>query len=281
MILVALLACMAVATAIALGGALVVTRAIVAEGRRVDKSIKRLAERRAAAKFTPASLVQLRAAGQTKRNPPQQALPRCREATEAARRALQVYGCGACGPRGFYGTTDAHLALERELAAFFQCEAAALYSSAYLAVTGTVAALLTMPEYASMLSVPLDHGCAALDDACALAPRSTRVMRRHDHMVAVNRGVIVAVSDKQAPLGLECARVRIVFDRFDMHGLEGMFDLCVGSLAPLGCVGGFVVGERRLVEAQRLAAPGYVFSAALPAYLVEGARAAIRQRMKS
>jgi serine palmitoyltransferase len=36
----------------------------------------------------------------------------------AARTALEFYGCGSCGPRGFYGTIDQHLKIEAEIAEF-------------------------------------------------------------------------------------------------------------------------------------------------------------------
>lgn len=35
---------------------------------------------------------------------------------------LRTYGCGSCGPRGFYGTVDLHLELENALADFFNVE---------------------------------------------------------------------------------------------------------------------------------------------------------------
>ena len=37
---------------------------------------------------------------------------------KAANDALDKYGCGSCGPRGFYGTIDQHLILEGDLAKF-------------------------------------------------------------------------------------------------------------------------------------------------------------------
>ena len=42
--------------------------------------------------------------------------------------ALALYGVGACGPRGFYGTIDAHLTLERRIARFMASEEAIVYS---------------------------------------------------------------------------------------------------------------------------------------------------------
>ena len=37
---------------------------------------------------------------------------------EVAKEALDFYGCGSCGPRGFYGTIDKHLDFEKEIALF-------------------------------------------------------------------------------------------------------------------------------------------------------------------
>jgi len=54
--------------------------------------------------------------------------------------ALERYGCGACGPRGFYGTVDPHLALEEEMTKFMGVEGAILYSDGASGVSSTVAA---------------------------------------------------------------------------------------------------------------------------------------------
>jgi serine palmitoyltransferase len=37
---------------------------------------------------------------------------------DTSRSALEFYGCGSCGPRGFYGTMDLHLKFETEIAKF-------------------------------------------------------------------------------------------------------------------------------------------------------------------
>ena len=41
---------------------------------------------------------------------------------EVAQAALDKYGCGSCGPRGFYGTIDVHLKIEEEIAKFLGTE---------------------------------------------------------------------------------------------------------------------------------------------------------------
>ncbi len=59
---------------------------------------------------------------------------------EASIQALTKYGCGSCGPRGFYGTIDAHLHLENAMSTFLQTDNAILYSDGAAASTSTVAA---------------------------------------------------------------------------------------------------------------------------------------------
>jgi serine palmitoyltransferase len=58
----------------------------------------------------------------------------------ASRLALDKYGCGSCGPRGFYGTIDVHLQLEQAIADFTETHGAIMYSDGASAVTSTIAA---------------------------------------------------------------------------------------------------------------------------------------------
>ena len=42
-----------------------------------------------------------------------------KEVLEASERTIKEYAVGSCGPRGFYGTMDIHLNLERALSDYF------------------------------------------------------------------------------------------------------------------------------------------------------------------
>lgn len=44
-----------------------------------------------------------------------------------ARETVERYGVGSCGPRGFYGTFDVHLELEKALADFMGQEEGIIY----------------------------------------------------------------------------------------------------------------------------------------------------------
>uniref|UniRef100_A0A914RL57 Serine palmitoyltransferase 1 n=1 Tax=Parascaris equorum TaxID=6256 RepID=A0A914RL57_PAREQ len=61
-----------------------------------------------------------------------------------AKQTILKYGIGSCGPRGFYGTVDVHLDLEKQLAEFLGCEEAVLYSYAFAAVASAI------PAYAKL-----------------------------------------------------------------------------------------------------------------------------------
>lgn len=45
-----------------------------------------------------------------------------------AEKALDKFTCGSCGPRGFYGTTEAHLELENAIAEFMSVPESITYS---------------------------------------------------------------------------------------------------------------------------------------------------------
>ncbi|XP_063727642.1 serine palmitoyltransferase 1-like [Symsagittifera roscoffensis] len=66
----------------------------------------------------------------------------CKRIEEASVTALKKYGVGSCGPRGFYGSIDAHISLEkeRELAHFMGVEEAILYSYGFATVASAIAA---------------------------------------------------------------------------------------------------------------------------------------------
>lgn len=59
---------------------------------------------------------------------------------DAARKALEKYGCGSCGPRGFYGTIDQHLMIEDAVAKFMGTEQAISYSDGASTVSSTIPA---------------------------------------------------------------------------------------------------------------------------------------------
>jgi serine palmitoyltransferase len=58
----------------------------------------------------------------------------------ASTEAMKKYGCGSCGPRGFYGTIDTHLQLEDSISKFTYTDGAIMYSDGASTCSSTVAA---------------------------------------------------------------------------------------------------------------------------------------------
>jgi serine palmitoyltransferase len=81
---------------------------------------------------------------------------------EVSLAALEKYGCGSCGPRGFYGSVDQHLFVEQAVASFMGTQEAILYSDGSTAVSSTIPAfskkgdLLIVDE---ACSEPILTGC--------------------------------------------------------------------------------------------------------------------------
>jgi 8-amino-7-oxononanoate synthase len=88
----------------------------------------------------------------------------------AAAAAARAWGTGATGSRLVTGTTELHVELERELAAFCDAPGALVFSSGYLANLAAVTALAAaLDDGGGVLLVSDERNHASLIDACRLA----------------------------------------------------------------------------------------------------------------
>ena len=72
----------------------------------------------------------------------------------ACRETIEKYGVGSCGPRGFYGSFDLHLEVEKRLAEFFGGEACILYSDAIATMSSVIPAFSKRGDL-----IVCDEGC--------------------------------------------------------------------------------------------------------------------------
>lgn len=93
----------------------------------------------------------------------------------AALEATHKYGCGSCGPRGFYGTMDVHLKLEEELASFLQVQEAVLYSYGFSTIASAIPAYAKASDY-----VYVDELCNFAIQQGIVASRSKVLKFRHN-----------------------------------------------------------------------------------------------------
>jgi 8-amino-7-oxononanoate synthase len=228
------------------------------------------------------------------------------EVIKAAHDAIDRYGTSCTGSRFLNGNLDIHESLETELADFLKKEAALVFSSGFLANCGTVG-LLASPEGSVIFSASENH--ASLIDGTRMARRAE--VRVYDgpedlarqlaqapswsHALVVTDAVFSMtgrVADLRAIVNLKRKYgFRLYVD--DAHGIgvlgphgEGTaasqgvtdgVDIIFGTFSKsLASLGGFVAGERQVIEYLRHSVRTFIFSAALSPALAAAALAALR-----
>jgi glycine C-acetyltransferase len=217
--------------------------------------------------------------------------PRLRERALEATRTL---GVGTGSVRTIAGTMAVHVELERRLAAFKNTEAVVVFQSGFAANAGTVAAILTKDDV--VVSDELNH--ASIVDGCRLSRATIKVFPHKD--VDAARKVIAALPSSQRKLLItdgvfsmdgdlgalpalcalaeesgcimmvDDAHASGVFGRngrgtIDHFALHGRVDIQVGTLSKaIGVLGGYVAGNRALIEFLHHRARPFLFSTSHP-----------------
>jgi 8-amino-7-oxononanoate synthase len=224
---------------------------------------------------------------------------------EAAVQALKKYGSGCSGSRLLNGTLDVHVRLESELASFVHKEAALIFGTGFQANYATLSALTEKGDV-----MICDHNLHASLVEGALRS-SARTMRfRHndlehferclentppdDKILIVSEGVFSMEGDIADLRGiLKLAKpygARVYVDEAHGIGVLGAtgagaaehlgvldeVDIVMGTFSKsLASVGGFIAGDRAVVDYLKHTARPFVFSASLPAASVAAVAAAL------
>lgn len=142
------------------------------------------------------------------------------ELKEGAADTLTEYGCGSCGPRGFYGSLLPHLTIENKVAAFMGTEGAISYSDTASTVTSTIPAFAKRGDL-----LIVDAGVQEAVVVGAELSRATVKFFKHNDMAHLDSLLQqVAADDKR--LGRDARKQR----RFILS--EALFRN-YGDLAPL------------------------------------------------
>jgi 8-amino-7-oxononanoate synthase len=225
---------------------------------------------------------------------------------DAARRAIDRWGWGAGGSRLLAGHTEAHAALEADLAAFTGTEAALVFPSGYAANLGVLGALagrgdvvvMDRANHASLVDGVRLSGARLLRYPQADAARAEALLV--EHLGAPGRllvtDTVFSMDGRIAPLAaLAAAASRqgalVVLDEAHATGVlgptgaglaqavglpRGAVAASVGTLSKaLGGVGGFVAAGRDVIDLLVNRARSFIYTTALPAAACEAARAAL------
>jgi glycine C-acetyltransferase len=218
------------------------------------------------------------------------------ELIDAEERASRAFGVGPGAVRFISGTYAAHVALERELAAFHGRPAAMLAGSAYTAVAGVLFSFST-PETV-LVSDELNHNCIV--NGMKLAPHKARKVYGHLDLRALEQRLEESVGQAEGALAITdgvfsmrgdhapidriaeiCRKYDPRFPRGctlvvdDSHGVGGFgttgrgteevtggrADILIGTLGKaMGVNGGYIATEAPLIRWLREKNPFYIYS---------------------
>src|SRR5215212_10162126 len=228
--------------------------------------------------------------------------PRLRE---KALEAVRTLGVGSGSVRTIAGTMDIHMELERRLAGFKKTEAVVVFQSGFAANAGTVAAVLSKEDV--VISDELNH--ASIIDGCRLSRAAIKVFPHKDvdaarriitELPATQRRLLItdgvfSMDGDLGPLPALCdlaeetgcimmvddAHASGVFGKngrgtIDHFGVHGRVAVQVGTLSKaVGALGGYVAGNRALIDFLQHRARPFLFSTSHPPAVAAACLAAI------
>ncbi len=224
---------------------------------------------------------------------------------EAAREALDRYGCGSGASRLISGNMTVHEDLERRIACFKGTEAALVFNSGYQANVGIIATLAEKDDV--VLSDELNH--ASIIDGCRLARAAVSVYRHcdMDHLEglledAPAKARKLIVTESVFSMDGDIAPLREMVEMAERHGAMVMVDeahatgvrgpngagvvaelglgdrvlVQMGTLGKaLGAFGAYVAGKANLKDLLVNRARSFIFTTSLPPMVLAMAAAAV------
>lgn len=213
---------------------------------------------------------------------------------EAATKVLKSYGTGCTGSRYLNGTLDLHLELEEKLAKFMNKESCVLFSTGYQTNEGAIqtiagrndlifsdrdnhACIVVGTQVSNAKTIryrhnDIDHlrllmskadpkagkiivtdGVFSMSGVIAKVPELVKVAKEFDAALYLDDAHAIGVIGKG---GRGSASVFDLGDDVDM--ISGTFSKSFASL------GGFLVGDREVIEYIRHQSPAHIFSASMP-----------------
>ena len=226
----------------------------------------------------------------------------------AARESLLEQGTGTTGSRLANGSYGGHLALEQELADFYQTPSAIVFSTGFLATMGAVSTLagpgdrilLDADCHASIYEGTRVSGAEVIrfrhNNPADLEKRLRRLEGQDNSTLIVVEGIYSMLGDRAplkeiAALAKQYGAYLMVDEAHSMgvlgtngrglieeSGVEDAVDFIVGTFSKsLGSVGGFCTSRHPELELVRYSARSYIFTASPTPSVIASTRVALRK----
>lgn len=213
---------------------------------------------------------------------------------ELSKKAIDQFSTGTHGVRLLAGTTKLHNDLEERISKFKKREASAVFSSGYVTNLTTISTLLTKDDYvfcdkydhASIVDgaiqsranfIRFDHndmehleelisqipedkiklivvdGVYSMDGDIAPLPELIEIKKKYNALLMVDEAHSLGVLGENGK-GIE-----------EYFGIYGEVDIDMGTLSKtIPSVGGYIAGDKNLIDFIKHNSRAYIFSAALP-----------------
>jgi serine palmitoyltransferase len=221
-------------------------------------------------------------------------------------KVINIYGCGSCGPRQFYGGTLEHLNLEETLCRIYNTTDAVVYSYGNNTLTSVIPCygknndVILVDEFCNY---PIQLGCRLaraktikfkhnnFEDLKEKVNQELKTLGYYNKISIITEGVFqcdYSIAPLKEYSTLRNNNVILIVD--DSLGIGALGKTLKGSIEYAGLtmndidmlcgslefvcdgVGGFVVGKYSLIDKQRLFGAGYIFSASAPPLTCTGTK---------
>ena len=225
---------------------------------------------------------------------------------DAMHTALDKSGAGSGGTRNISGTTHYHVALEMEIANWHKMESALIHTSAFVANEWTLISLTKIINDIEFVTDDNNH--ASLVQGI-LKSKAKKHLFKHNDMEDLEdklkavKGTPCLVFESVYSMEGDVAPLKEILDLADKYkaityidevhavglygetgagwlekiGLQDRVDIVSGSFSKaVGLHGGYIAGDKEIVDAIRSISPGFIFTTSIPPVICAGALASVK-----
>ena len=225
---------------------------------------------------------------------------------DAMKTAIDTTGAGSGGTRNISGTTHYHVALESEIARWHKMESALIHTSAFVANEWTLISLTKIINDIEFVSDDKNH--ASLIQGIIKSKAKKHLFKHNDMQdledkLKAVKGTPCLIFESVYSMEGDVATIKEILDLADKYkaityidevhavglygetgagwlekiGLQERVDIVSGSFSKaVGLHGGYIAGDKEVVDAIRSISPGFIFTTSIPPVICAGALASVK-----